>query len=193
MGSFGRVRILVVVKNRGVTKTFEDFSKNEAEAHCAEYVATLGARLEWFLDHVAETGGPQRTTLDRTPDSLDDLEAWVATQPPDLGASRDGVENLPSWVDLDVSVQDWGPRLLRLVDGVIAYWAECYTSRWPATEWRVHKSRRSDVDYRQPVLCDNGRGRVNLRRIVRNTVDGVIFDRESGTFRRVWETWAPKG
>lgn len=170
-------------------KTYDDLSKAEADAHCAAYVETLGPRLDWFIREVGEP-------LDGSRGSLDSVGRWLVAQPSDVGDTRDGID-LPLWVLHEPGfTAAWGPRTLCIADGLVAYMADCYRRGWPETFWRAHHGKKTDIDYRQPMLwIDGGRGYVNLPHRATSLVHRAVIartDQDPGRVRHVWEIGTPQ-
>lgn len=144
--------------------TYAELTEDEANGHLTSYVATLPRRLAWLEAELAAGGGP---TLDYTEEGLVPLWRWIREQKSfvDLGAPRDPDADLPLWFEFDEGFcADWGPRLLALVDGLVAYLAALYEKLRPGTRWLVHHApkRVNSVDENCPVLAVGGEIEVNL-------------------------------
>ena len=120
-------------------KKFDALTEAEARAFLERYVATADDRLERFLDLVAETGGPSRAILDRSPESLVPLHGWFVSRArradaPDAGGP------LPDWYEPDpreLWTQRVAPRTIADADGVALYLAGVFRRAWPELEWGI--------------------------------------------------------
>lgn len=174
-----------------MTTTYDELTAEAAQDHLTRYVATLPRRLDWLRAN-AEVAG---VVLDATPESLVPLWTWALRHEPDLDAPRDGAD-LPTWLQYDEGFcARWGPWLLALVDGLVAYLAEVFSARYPETTWVVGSAPAAvnSIDQNRPVLAVAGRKEVNLPHIVTVRVFKGIVSRQDGNpeallrLYRIWE------
>ena len=122
-------------------KHFDALTEAEARAFLERYVATTADRLERFLDLVAETGGPSRAILDRSPESLVPLHVWFVSRARRADAS-DAAGPLPDWYEPDppeLSAQRVAPRTIVDADGLALYFGEVLRRAMPQLRWDIGK------------------------------------------------------
>ena len=120
-------------------KQFDALTEAEARAFLERYVASAGERLERFLDLVAQTGGPPRAVLDRSPESLVPLHQWFVARARRADAP-DASGTLPDWYEPDppeLATQRLAPRTIADADGVALYFADVLRRAWPQLEWGI--------------------------------------------------------
>lgn len=169
---------------------YDDLTAEAAKEHLDEYVATLPRRLEWLCGQVSAGD----VVLDGTPESLVPLWTWVMQQQPDLDAARDG-HDLPAWLQYDEGFcARWGPRMLALADGLVAYVAEMLAAEYPGTTWVVGSAPAAVnwVHQNKPVLAIGGRKDVNLPHVITTHLSRALIrrqDRSPDGFLRAYRLW----
>jgi hypothetical protein len=139
-------------------RLFSSLTKREAEALLATYLAGLPERASAFIEEVRRLGGPA-DQLDYTRESLVPLWGWfIASQRlPDTPVDEEVMRasDPPWWFDFHVPLgMELGPGLAMLVTLLAAYVATIAVRERPSARWVVG-SKRSDVDFRMPLLDTN--------------------------------------
>lgn len=166
---------MISVRSVGVTTytAFVTMTKPEARDYLERFLKEMPACIERLTAVAASTGGPGRSELDYTPESLDVLYAWAAPrfawrasyQPPafrgDLRAQfnpedLEAPEDLPSWFHhpSGVGLAEFSAETLWLIDGLARYLGETVINCVPGTRWASGATRpKGNMVANQPILA----------------------------------------
>lgn len=147
-------------------------TRAEARAYLAQFLAEMPTCFERLKQQCADTGGPQESELDFTPESLEGLWDWAAprfrwretyTPPASPGELRrqfdpddlEPPEELPSWFHHPSGhgLAEFSAETLWLIDSVGRYLGQTVVDSVPNTRWTLGASRpKGNMLANQPVL-----------------------------------------
>jgi hypothetical protein len=146
-------------------KDFDAFTEVEARAFLERYVASSAERLERFFRLVAATGGPARSTLDGSPDSLVPLHTWFVSRARRADAA-DAAGELPDWYEPDppeLATKRLAPRTIADADGVALYFGEVLRRAMPDLRWDIGKEpKRFRYAHQHKPLLKNSDVDINV-------------------------------
>lgn len=171
---------------------WEELTRSEARMHLDTVVAALPGALDRLAADV-----DRRVVLDGHRDSLVRLWRWVCKQRNSGGVLPADAPDAPPWYPFKaVWCQHYGVEasLVRVIDGVAAYYAHCLQVAEPARQWTVGGRNASDTgyaEYNAPVLQLGTHDAVPYAQIPtlvhRAVVKRTVRDREPEALARVFD------
>jgi hypothetical protein len=168
-------------------------SRAEVEMILLRHREAGPAKVGHFLSEVQQRGGP---ALDFSGESLKTLWPWAVALPGPKSIwpqTELEAQELPWWIP---SYGSWlrhrriGPELCWLVDGMIAYVAECLRRIDPSSDWHLSNGRQDNADFNRIRFQVNRGLSVDLIfALTKSYVNARFPDRDPDELDDFEQTW----
>ncbi len=188
---------------------FRRLDASVAGNNFARFISDLDGR-ERFREVVEARGGPSKTSLDGSPESLGPLGAWL------LGALREDLgrvespsrgilgrlfgrgsapRDAPAWAsgDLPASVDGLSDEGLRLIDEAAAYLMQCYRTEFPHSRCALDTDATSPT-FNEPTVIGPADVVASPVRMVLEALEPLLGGAASadGWLSEVFDAWAAR-
>jgi hypothetical protein len=175
------------------TLKFREMPETELGDYFRWFVSVIPERVDELANTVSQTPAYMMWRPDFTPDSLDALGEWFATQVETRKRSEKEIEDIRNSVPypFDFSENELTNRTFSLAIDVGIYLSQVFLQNQPSLRWNQEFGNKRDVDYGQPVLIDFGAAPFNPVRMMVTQSYGLVDGTKTGKdLRRLYELWS---
>jgi hypothetical protein len=174
------------------TLAFREMSQNDLKAYNQWFHAGLNARIACLTLAVISTAGYKSWKPDCSPQSLDLLGEWFASQAEvrqRTQAEIDLIQN-KSQFPLYVPDTELTDKTFSIATDIGMYVSQVFTENLPSIEWSQQLGSKKSVDYGQPVLVGFGAAPFNPVRMMITLAYGLVSSAKSGkSLRDIYNIW----
>ena len=139
------------------TKTFEEYSKEDARIYFDWYVAQSEKRINQLIQYCSKTSSSE-IAFDETPNSLIPVWAWfeeqITTQKKTESEMQAALQGRPLWVQEEIKKVDWRFTTLTraLAIDMSFYFAQVMMKNHPSVKWGYFTKPKNQASVNRPVL-----------------------------------------
>jgi hypothetical protein len=177
------------------TLKFWEMSKKELKAYFEWFMAMIPERVGELADAVRHSPGFEDWRPDYTPDSLDALGEWFASQVETRPRTEEELQEIrdSSRVPVDIPREELTNRTFSLAMDVGMYLSQVLVRNHPELRWQQPLGGKTFVDYGQPVLVGSSPIPFNpVRLAVTLAYRFASESRTGGELREVYDIWSKK-
>lgn len=177
------------------TLQFREMPVQELKEYSAWFHRVIPERVAILEKEVAAAAEFAGWKADRSPDSIEPLGRWFATQVetrPRTASEKEAISSSAPWVTVpDVELTN---RTFSIAYDVGIYLALCILAARPSARWDQDLKRKQFVDYGQPTIVGLGVVPLNPIRIAISTAYGISDGRrQASDLKAAFDYWVKQG
>jgi hypothetical protein len=176
------------------TLKFREMQKGELREYFRWFRSVVGERIDELSRTVRATSGYETWEPDLTPESLNQLGAWLLrnsnTRPRTFEELQEKNKSSFSIAIPDYELTD---RTFSLAMDVGMYLSQVFIKNHPSVRWEQLLTNAKSVDYGQPVLIGLGPVQFNPVRMVITLAYGLASGKDtSEALRELYDIWSKR-
>lgn len=171
---------------------FREMSKKELRDYFKWFVGAIPGRTIELANALGQTPGFETWQPDGSPDSLDSLGDWLASQVQARPRTDEELQEIKSGsrYPIDVSGGELTNKTFSLAMDTGMYLSQVLLQNHPSLRWNQEFGNKRSIDYGQPVLVEFGFGPLNPVQIMVTLAYGLVEKTRTGRrLREVYDTW----
>ncbi|MCK5125752.1 MAG: hypothetical protein KAR42_05810 [candidate division Zixibacteria bacterium] len=178
------------------TLKFSTMTKQEVKDYCQWYMDQIPIRLEILFNTIHASRGFEEWKPDYTPDSLNMLGEWFASQVETREETQDEIrkmyEDSPDWFK-SVEIETWQltNRTFSLAFDIGMYVSQVFLKNHEKLKWKfITSGSKRYAEYGQPVIYPFGKRDFNPTGMMYTQAYGLADETyNGGTLRKTYDIW----
>lgn len=175
------------------TLKFREMSKQELKSYFRWFFDVLPQRINELTEAVIQSPGFENWQPDQTPDSLDMLGAWFASQADTRPRTAEEIHRITSGsaYPIEVPNEELTNRTFSLAMDIGMYLSQVFLKNHPSLRWDQPFGSKNFIHYGQPVLVGFGVLTFNPVYMVVMLAYGLVSKKEPGNgLRDIYDIWS---
>jgi hypothetical protein len=170
-----------------------EMPKKELRRYFQWFMDVLPGRIALLAEAVRETPGFTTWQPDLTPESLNQLGEWFASQVETRKRTQDEIQAIKDRQEfpIDISNETLAPRTYSLAMDVGMYLSQVLLRNNSSLKWEQPIGSKRFIDYGQPVLVEFSSAPLNPVGIVVTLAHGLVSKKRDGRgLRTIYDIWS---